>query len=378
MITVRSASRPPVRGSVERGELGEHVGHLVAALAAADVDDHVGVAPLGDLLQQHGLAGAEAAGHGGAAAAGDREEQRRAPAGRSAAASAASSRSRHGPRPADRPASRPAARGAPPTVATGVGRPWYRPGGASRSTAPAAPGRDQHAVLDGAARPATVPSTSPAPTSLARASPRCGRTPTRPGPAGAGRRPAPARCRRSASGRSSPSKTPPSRPGPEPGRQRVARAAHRVAGRQAAGVLVGLHAWPGRRGARPPRRAAAAGRAPRARTSRRRRGPSTSTRGPLTRTTRPRLTATHSRSRPRGPAPSSRVLGQGRGASSSTDRRPRPARPAAVRRSSVSSRVRAEPRRGPRATSRARIAVQSGLVRAGRAPACAAWLRRSS
>ena len=61
MMTVRSASRPPGARVRELGQLGEHVGHLVAALAAADVDDHVGVAPLGDLLQQHGLAGAEAA-----------------------------------------------------------------------------------------------------------------------------------------------------------------------------------------------------------------------------------------------------------------------------------------------------------------------------
>ena len=53
-----------MRGSSSDRQLPEHVGHLVPALAAADVDDHVGVAPLGDLLQEHGLAGAEAAGHG--------------------------------------------------------------------------------------------------------------------------------------------------------------------------------------------------------------------------------------------------------------------------------------------------------------------------
>ena len=44
------------------------VGHLVAALTAADVDDDVGVAPLGHLLQEHGLSGAEAARHGSRAA----------------------------------------------------------------------------------------------------------------------------------------------------------------------------------------------------------------------------------------------------------------------------------------------------------------------
>ena len=75
MITVRSSSERAGARILELGQLVEDVGHLVAALAAADVDDHVGVAPLGDLLQQDGLAGAEAAGHGGAAAAGDREEQ---------------------------------------------------------------------------------------------------------------------------------------------------------------------------------------------------------------------------------------------------------------------------------------------------------------
>ena len=73
--TVRSSSERPVRGSSSARELLEHVGHLVAALAAADVDDHVGVAPLRDLLQQHRLAGAEAAGDRGAAAARDREEE---------------------------------------------------------------------------------------------------------------------------------------------------------------------------------------------------------------------------------------------------------------------------------------------------------------
>ncbi len=68
------AQRPAGAWILERGELLEHVGHLVAALAAADVDDHVGVAPLRDLLEQHGLAGAEAAGDGRGAAPRDREE----------------------------------------------------------------------------------------------------------------------------------------------------------------------------------------------------------------------------------------------------------------------------------------------------------------
>ena len=57
----------------ERGELLEHLGELVAALAAADVDDHVGVGPLRQRLLEHGLAGAEAAGDGGGSATSDRE-----------------------------------------------------------------------------------------------------------------------------------------------------------------------------------------------------------------------------------------------------------------------------------------------------------------
>ena len=75
MTTVRS--REPAAGArvLSAGELGEHVGHLVAALAAADVDDHVGIAPFRDLLKQHGLAGAEPARHRAGAAPGHREQQ---------------------------------------------------------------------------------------------------------------------------------------------------------------------------------------------------------------------------------------------------------------------------------------------------------------
>ncbi len=74
ITTVRWASLPPVRGSLRLGQLGQQVGELVAALAAADVDDHVGIGPLRDLLQQHGLAGAEPAGHSAGTAPGHREE----------------------------------------------------------------------------------------------------------------------------------------------------------------------------------------------------------------------------------------------------------------------------------------------------------------
>jgi len=43
-------------------ELGQHLSHLVAPLAAAHVDDDVGVTPLGQRVLGDGLAGTEAAG----------------------------------------------------------------------------------------------------------------------------------------------------------------------------------------------------------------------------------------------------------------------------------------------------------------------------
>ena len=100
MMTVRSISGRPVRGSVEPRELVEHAGHLVAALAAAQVDDDVGVAALGQRFEQHRLAGAEAAGDRRLAAlrhreqavedalAGDQRRARRQPARAPAAARA--------------------------------------------------------------------------------------------------------------------------------------------------------------------------------------------------------------------------------------------------------------------------------------------------
>ena len=57
------------------GELVEHLAHLVAALAAADVDDDIRVAPLRELVLVHGFARAETAGDGGCAALRDREER---------------------------------------------------------------------------------------------------------------------------------------------------------------------------------------------------------------------------------------------------------------------------------------------------------------
>jgi len=59
----------------ELGEFGKHVGHLVAAFAAADVHDYIGVAPFRDGVLSHGLARAEATGNGHRAAFGQREQR---------------------------------------------------------------------------------------------------------------------------------------------------------------------------------------------------------------------------------------------------------------------------------------------------------------
>jgi hypothetical protein len=56
-------------------ELHQHVGHLVAAFAAADEDDDFRVRPLGELVLDDGLARTERPGHGGGAALGNREER---------------------------------------------------------------------------------------------------------------------------------------------------------------------------------------------------------------------------------------------------------------------------------------------------------------
>lgn len=49
-------------GILESWELGQDIGHLIAPLTAADVDDDIGIAPLGDGVLCHGLAGPEASG----------------------------------------------------------------------------------------------------------------------------------------------------------------------------------------------------------------------------------------------------------------------------------------------------------------------------
>ncbi|CAN4035198.1 Hydroxypyruvate isomerase, partial [Dysosmobacter welbionis] len=64
----------PGAGVLQLRELPEHVGHLVAPLAAADVDHDVHIRPLGQLVLHHSLAGAEGPGHGGGAALGNGEQ----------------------------------------------------------------------------------------------------------------------------------------------------------------------------------------------------------------------------------------------------------------------------------------------------------------
>mmetsp|Transcript_74114 Transcript_74114/g.214349 ORF Transcript_74114/g.214349 Transcript_74114/m.214349 type:complete len:491 (-) Transcript_74114:426-1898(-) len=62
----------------KRGELGEvrqHLGHLVPALAAADIHDHIGVRVLRQRLRDHRLATTERARDCGSAALSDREER---------------------------------------------------------------------------------------------------------------------------------------------------------------------------------------------------------------------------------------------------------------------------------------------------------------
>ena len=82
MSTVRSIRLLPVRGSVSSLNSLQRLGHLVAAFAAADVDDDVGVAPFGQLVLGHGFAGAETAGDGRRAALGEREHRIDGRAGR--------------------------------------------------------------------------------------------------------------------------------------------------------------------------------------------------------------------------------------------------------------------------------------------------------
>ena len=67
----QTSARPGIH---QLGKLREHVGHLVAPLPAADVDDDVRVAPLGYGVLGHGLARAEAPGDGHGPALGQGKE----------------------------------------------------------------------------------------------------------------------------------------------------------------------------------------------------------------------------------------------------------------------------------------------------------------
>ena len=224
-----------MRGIAELAELPEHVGQLVAALAAAHVHDHVRVAPLRDLLEQDRLAGTEAAGHRAAAALDHREqhvdhalpgEQRRA--GRQPLTV--------GPRAADRP------RGGQPDVGAGDGGDHrvarHRPRLAYLLDRAAEPGRHQHPVAD----PARGGRRAKA---LALADGRARRHLRR--EVELSSPPVPNSCPGSSqagaplSGRSSPSNTPPSRCGPSRADSGSPSERGRIARREAAGVLVRLH-----------------------------------------------------------------------------------------------------------------------------------------
>ena len=74
MRIVRSISGSAGARILQFGKLAQHLGHFVAALAAADEDDDFGVGPFGELMLRDGLAGAEPAGDGRRAAFADREE----------------------------------------------------------------------------------------------------------------------------------------------------------------------------------------------------------------------------------------------------------------------------------------------------------------
>ena len=269
------AARPAI---VERPQLIDRVRELVAPFPAADVDDHVGVAPLRQLLQQHGLARAEATDHRDVEpfATGKSRLSTRWPVARGTAAS----------RPArDRARSAHAARGSSagrrvivdadhdllPADEGVAAHPRHRAGD---------PGGHHHRLFDGG-RVAGYPDR------------RSGRHLVTDADRGtepvAGRRrderQDAARCRRAARGRKIPSNTPPNRPGPsrpESGSPRGGR----VTRAEAACVLVELR---GHALALDADHLAAEPVRPTSTTSRRATSPSPSsaTSGPATRITRP-------------------------------------------------------------------------------------------
>ena len=242
------AARP---GVGQLGELVQHVGHLVAALAAADIDDDIGIGPLGQAVLHHRLAGAKAAGDGGRAALGDGKE-------RVDDALAGDERQRAG------------------SSRAATGRGW-RTGqccvSVRRVRCPRRPGprRSSSSRPDIALR-RQIDAACP----VRPAAPECGaRSASSPGSRPAGRRRRRAACtwragledatcgrataagcspRRmystlgsrssAASGRWMPSKMLPSRPGPRLKRERVAAAEQRLARTQAGRLFIDLDRWP--------------------------------------------------------------------------------------------------------------------------------------
>ena len=196
-----------------------------------------------------GLAGAEAAGHRGGAAAGDRVEQVEHPlAGqqRGPRVEPLGDRPRAGAPASDETRGRPT----PPTRATGS-VPDTGPAARTAATVPQPPGGTSTRCGSGPA-PSTVPSSR---TLVEVGAGTPGSSPTSARSAGRAAGPA-ARCLPArpashraqpgpavASGRSSPSNTPPSRPGPEP--RRTAARPSRRAGAPGARPPVYSYAWAG-------------------------------------------------------------------------------------------------------------------------------------
>jgi len=56
------------------GKLHQHIGHLIAALPAADIDDNIRIDPFGQLVLNDGFAGAERPGHASRAPFGYRKK----------------------------------------------------------------------------------------------------------------------------------------------------------------------------------------------------------------------------------------------------------------------------------------------------------------
>ncbi len=247
----------------ELGELLEHLGQLVAALAAADVDDDVGVRPLRERLLEHGLAGAEPAGDRGGAAARDREEHVDRPL--------AGDQRRRRVEPARRPGGdRGPASGSASSPAARRSRRPARPAAPDRSGSPSRRPLTCGGTrirCSSAAVSATTPSTSPGATrspSATRGSNSQRRSRSSAGSVDAARDQRASRTgrrrrgRAPSSGRCVPSKMRPSRPGPSSTSSGRPVSSTGSPIRQARGVLVDLDRGVARRRGGSPRRAARA------------------------------------------------------------------------------------------------------------------------